>query len=155
MNYPDKPLFSFGTLMDCDVLSCVTNLDKEKLVVTSATLNGYYQRNVVGENFPVILADENSTTEGIVIHGLNADAIERVLFYEGDEYYLAPVTITGEQNAVCGASVFLSNGIYRTENEAWNFDRWQRFEKTEFLSRVRNYMQYFGQLSATDADKYW
>lgn len=155
MNNQHKPLFSFGTLMDLDILSCVTNVPKGNLLVTPATLPGYKQRNVSGENFPVILADENSSTTGVLIDGLGAEDFERILFYEGNEYYLAPITVTDNKNTAVAACVFLSNDIYQTATQAWNFDTWQKSEKRDFLLRVQNYMQYFGKLSVEDADQHW
>lgn len=151
----DKPLFSFGTLMDIDLLSCVTSVGKEKLVVKQAALAGYLQRNVIGEDFPVIIESEGSSTSGVVIYGLNQLAFERIFFYEGNEYYLAPVDVVDTENSIIHASVFLSTGVYQTGSESWSFDQWRQHEKADFIKRVDHYMKYFGKLSAADADQYW
>lgn len=148
------PLFCFGTLMDLDLLSCVTKIDVEKLTVRHSVLEGFHQRNVIGEDFPVVLANQCSTTSGVVIEGLDQQAFDRILFYEGDEYYLAPAVVDVD-NMKQDACVFLSSGAYHTGDEIWDFQHWQHQEKPKFLTRVESYMQYFGKMTATEADQYW
>ena len=141
--------------MDEDVLMCVTNLDLQSLIIEPAAIVGYAQRNVIGEDFPVLVPDSSQTTQGVLINGLNQKALDRVLFYEGDEYYLAEAAAVLSDKTQLPASVFHSTGIYETAAEVWDFSLWQQREKTEFLPRVKRYMQLFGKMTATDADQYW
>lgn len=136
-------------------MSCVTGTPVTSLRFVSASLEGYQRQGVAGENFPVISVAENSSVSGILFSGLSQLALDRILFYEGDEYQLTSVTVTAGGGAACEASVFLDSGVYVTTGHDWNMAQWQETEKAGFLIRVQNYMQYFGQLTTTEADKYW
>ena len=151
----NTPLFCFGTLMDEDILICVSNLDPQSLTIEPATIVGYSQRNVIDEDFPVLVPNPSEKTPGMLISGLNQKALDRVLFYEGDEYYLAEVTAVVSDDTQKPASVFHSTGIYETGSDVWDFDRWRRNEKTDFLPRVKRYMQLYGKMTATEADQFW
>ena len=155
MSALNMPLFCFGTLMDTDILTCVTDLDAESLSIEPASIVAYAQRNVIGENFPVLVPDSSETTRGVLIGGLTQHALDRVLFYEGDEYYLAQASAINSHGAQIDVSVFHSAGIYQTADEAWDFARWTQHEKADFLPRVKRYMQLFGTMTATEADQHW
>lgn len=52
------PLFVFGTLMDEDVLRCVSDMDVCELIRQPAVVKGVKRRPVKSENFPVLLPFE-------------------------------------------------------------------------------------------------
>jgi len=149
------PLFVFGSLMDRDVLRIVSNMEDSQLSHTEGHAIGYRQQEVTGESYPVLMPDDAKQTEGILIDGLSDTAMQRIHFFEGDEYALAELKVSTTDNANILANYYRDTGVYEILESGWNFRQWQRTHKTSFLQRCENYMQLFGTMSATEADRYW
>jgi len=153
--YPSKPLFSFGTLMDATVLSLVAGQPASALRIEPASLPGYTQKLVVAEAFPVVEPDRNGSVPGVAISGLSDTALQRIVFYEGEEYRLKEVEIEWPDRSIANAVFFEDTGVYETADKPWDFYSWQRDEKADFLLRAEKYMQLYGTMSAAEADQYW
>ena len=69
-----------------------------------ARLDGWSARRVREEDYPILVPTPESGTVGRVIAGLSWTEIDRVQFFEGDEYDLSPVTGRGAW-AGCGDRV--------------------------------------------------
>ncbi len=148
-------LFVFGSLMDPQVLELVSGMPLTELVVTPATVQGYRQGVVAEENYPVLVACESSETSGLLIKGLSSTALERILFFEGEEYALQPidVRVPGEESAQ--AFYFRDTGVYTVRENKWDFDQWTRLHKASFIDVSRQYMALFGNMTAAEADAHW
>lgn len=150
-----KPLFSFGTLMDADILATVSGQPLSALHCEAAGVSGYAQREVVGQDFPVLVEDARATTTGVIISGLNELALDRILFFEGDEYRLQDIDVQSESGQTVACQYFTDTAVYDVRDTPWDFDAWQMREKADFLIRTRNFMTLYGRMSATDADAFW
>jgi len=156
INYDSTlPLFVFGSLMDQDVLRIVSNMEDHQLSHTEGHATGYRQQEVIGESYPVLMPDATKQTRGLLINGLNEIAMQRIHFFEGDEYALAEIGISTTDNANISANYYRDTGVYEILETGWDFQQWQRTHKVSFLKRCENYMQLFGTMSATEADRYW
>lgn len=152
---PDYPMFSFGTLMDEQLLCCVSGMERTALNIQPAVLRGYAQRLVTGEEFPVIIPVASSEVPGVLITGLHEEAMRRILFYEGEEYRLTEIELQVVGRGLCSAVYFADNNIYQTQHASWDFEQWQTSHKAEFLVRTASYMALYGSMSAAEADKHW
>lgn len=148
-------LFSFGTLMDIDVLLRVTKLPGEAIGLRRAMLPNHRQRQVLGESFPVVQPLAGAMTEGVLIDGLTPQAIARIRFFEGDEYRLDEIAVQLPDGTTEPARYFADTERYRVADHAWDLQTWQRTEKALFLQRIDQYMPLYGTMSATEADAYW
>ncbi len=153
----DDCLFVFGSLMDRDVLSLVSGMDASSLVLQPGTLHGYQQSEVVEECYPVLVANESSSCNGLLIQNLTPLALERILFFEGEEYFLAPVTVVPQagQATSVKAYYFRDAGVYTVRAEPWNFEAWQTEHKASFMVASEQYMALFGTMTAAEADAHW
>ena len=151
---PTVPLFCFGSLMDDDVLRVVTGRDPDGLDIVAADAPGRAQREVVGESYPILVPDAGSRARGRLVGGLDAEALERVLFFEGEEYAIAPleVEVGGERRP---AQYFRDTGVYRTSGGSWDFARWRAAGIDDFLDHTARYMALYGTMSAAEADAVW
>lgn len=149
-----RPLFCFGTLMDTSVLALVSAQPLQELTVVPAMLRDHVQREVIGESFPVLVPEPGGTASGSLIHGLDETALERILFFEGDEYRLAPLTVIVDGTSL-EASHFEDANTYRTGERSWDLASWQTVHRAEFLTRAKAYMQLFGTMSKAEADAHW
>ena len=150
-----KPLFSFGSLMDCDVLTCVSGQPLSELSIVAGTASGYVQRAVMDQSFPVLVSSTSALTTGVLISGLTDIAMDRILFFEGDEYELADITVETSNGEAVPCRYFQDTAVYEVSDHSWDFLHWQATEKAEFLVRTKRFMRLFGTMSATDADVFW
>jgi len=158
--------------MDSDVLELVSGMSIGDLSIQNATAAGYRQCEVSEESYPVLVADDSAKCNGLLIGGLTTLAIERVLFFEGEEYALKPIAVLGanepdgranvvaadaggNNDAHCNAYYFSDNGTYTVRAESWDYADWQRHHKSSFVDASTSYMELFGQMTAAEADAHW
>lgn len=148
------PLYSYGSLMDADVLRIVTGTEFDALSTEPAQLAGFRCVQYPTETFPILQAETGKLVQGTLISGLSALAYQRILFFEGDEYELQLCrvqTAGGECEANYCADVTEPGELTRE----WTLASWQSLHKAAFCVQVENYMKLFGTMSATEADAYW
>ena len=149
------PLFCFGSLMDREMLSCVLDRSLDDIELESATIQGYVKACLPHESYPILVPDARGEARGILIRGLDKRDLERIVFFEGEEYELAPCQVRPDAG-VCVEALFFDEGIMPpAESTAWDFDRWQREDKAFMLRQSRRYMSCFGKMSAAEADVFW
>lgn len=155
MTAPDStlPLFCFGSLMDDEVLGIVTALDPAALRIERAIARDLLPRVVASETYPVLIPAPGARTGGRLVHGLDARALDRVLFFEGEEYALADIVVEVD-DIPCRARFFRDSGTYRTAG-IWDFERWRRNEHAVFVERTARYMALYGTMSVAEADVFW
>ncbi len=148
------PLFSYGSLMDADILRLVIGDEIESTSMRPAQLAGYRCVQLPNESFPVLQAEAGKIVQGQLIENLSALATDRIRFFEGDEYELEHCQVqtdAGARQALYCADVTSPGEL----NVPWLLADWQREHKVLFSKRVENYMKLFGTMSATEADAYW
>lgn len=151
----DDSLFVFGSLMDPQVLSLVSGMSESALELVPATVQGYRQGEVVEESYPVLVACKSAQTEGLLINGLSSLALQRILFFEGDEYQLQPIDTVTASGQPVAAHYFCDAGVYTVRDTSWDFALWQQIHKASFIEASRQYMALFGTMTAAQADAHW
>lgn len=86
-------LFFFGSLLDPELFEAVVGRPMASAVRAPARLGGWSARRVRGEDYPILVRTPGSHADGWVVAGLSWAEIDRVQFFEGDEYDLTPVTV--------------------------------------------------------------
>ena len=145
--------------MDKDVLACVIGEQPEpRIYQTPARLGGYRKVRLPHEFYPMLVPDAESWAEGVAIHGLNKHELNRIVFFEGEEYELAPcqIKVGVEPELSCLEALFFDEGIMpppRSQN--WDFEEWRTEHKDYLIRQTTVYMSYYGKMSAAEADVYW
>ncbi len=139
-------LFSYGTLQDLDVLDIVAGGEPfERLGV--AWLSGHTAKKLIGENYPVLVKDENEKLKGSVITSSSDLFWKRIDFFEQD-YQKKNITVTlHDQELEC--FIFTEEAGKEQTSEIWTLDEWQlqnRKERRAFLERCQNFMSQFGKV---------
>ena len=102
----------------------------------------------------MLVPEAGSVAEGIVICGLDKDQLDRVVFFEGEEYELAPCQVNTASGVV--EALFFDEGIMPpARTEQWDYVEWQRDHKGLLLRQTMVYMSYYGKMTAVEADVYW
>ena len=77
---------------------------------------------------------------------------ERLAFFEGEEFALAPIRVTGERSGELEAMHFAHTDRKPIDEAAWTLEGWQAKTKPDTLRRIHRYMSHFGVLSVAEAD---
>ncbi|MFT5110707.1 MAG: hypothetical protein ACI8P9_000016 [Parasphingorhabdus sp.] len=149
------PLFCFGSLMDWDVVACVLEENTDRLSMVSCKLENFRVARLPHEDYPMLVVDESRIASGQLLCGLSKAQLDRILFYEGEEYALAPCYVKLDSGETVLASFFSENNMPAPEMTDWCFETWVRNHKDYLLRQSAAYMSWYGKMSATDADFYW
>lgn len=149
------PLFCFGSLMDRDVLACVIGQAADKVTMKPAFIAGFYKARLPHESYPMLVPDAEREAPGQLLYGLTMTDLDRIVFFEGEEYELSPckVRLDGDQWT---DALFFDEGIMPPpRTEEWDFDHWKTCHKDYMIRQSKIYMSYYGKISAAEADIYW
>jgi hypothetical protein len=83
-----------------------------------------------------LVKDPGSRTAGILLRGLDARAGRRLAAYEGPNYRLAPVIVTGATGIATESVVFLVARRLRSNRRHWRLADWRRRWKRRALRRA-------------------
>lgn len=145
------------------MLQWVTGMSLSELELQPAVVKRFQRRQVKTECFPVLVPSERGRVSGLLVSGLTQLALQRAQFFEGEEYQLTGIIAEGMPDShsrilkegELSAQYFADNQVYDIEDFDWSIQSWRDHEKQEFMSRLSSYMNYFGSLSAAEADKHW
>ena len=152
-NPPD--LFSFGTLMDTELLPLVCQQDIQTLTLEPATVQNQARRWVIDDHYPVLVPELGSVTHGLIIRGLEPEALKRIVFIEGEEFEVQPLEVVRSDGQVENVQYFADTHRKTISDTEWSLEEWQRTTKADTLVRLARYMQCYGNMTPAEADAYW
>ena len=132
--------FFFGTLRDPDVLAlvldrCLTDRDQ-----IPALLRGHRTARAVAQPFPLLVPAEDVAVEGLALRRPSRRDEERITWFEEDEYRPEWRTVESALGPL-RARVFFAQEPLRPSGIAWDFARWRREEKNDYLERCVKWMR--------------
>lgn len=143
-------LFVYGTLRDGDVRKIVLGGEDLPPEILAGFLKGYRVMQIDARFHPELEPDANGRTEGLLLRGLSAAAMDRLAYFAScSSCDLRQVTIAtsgGEQVAVC---FFPETAAPQTDGP-WDFERWQQTGKQVFLNICAEIMQAYGEAGPWD-----
>ncbi len=151
----DGDLFSFGTLMDTELLEIVCGQSLDTIIREPAHIKDYIALWVQNDHYPVLVPREGATTQGVIIRGLTDEALDRIIFFEGGEFSLQNVEVQNARNVRESVIFFADNALKSVSDTPWHLEQWQRATKPDTMPRVTRYMQCYGVMSVDEADAYW
>ncbi len=138
-------LFVYGTLLDPDVRRIVMQSDVPAENVEEASIHGFRRVYVPGRNWPMLLAHHGSgRVDGVLLHGLDVRAVNRLIVFEGDEYHLVPMAVIDSEGYVVRAGVFVGDRSVPPGHHDWFLQIWIRRHKRTFLRRAGVLMERYG-----------
>lgn len=132
--------FFFGTLMDPQVRRLVIGRDPAAGRIEAAVLEGFRRVSVAGRPYPMLLPHRCGRVSGMLLHDLEADAVRRLIAFEGAEYHAAPVTVAARPGRLVTAAAFLADRSVAPSRRGWSLQTWQRRHKRAFLRRIGGLM---------------
>ena len=147
--------FVYGTLLDTDILEIVLGRPICHSQMPNAKVAGLQKFTYPGDSFPILLASESSFAEGALLLNLNATDLQRMDFYEGDEYGFEPVKAQLDDGSYLDALYNNAADQSIKSDVLWSLEHWQQTEKPVFIGYVERYMTLYGTMSVDDADIEW
>ncbi len=141
--------------MDWDVISCVLDNDIDGLTMESCRLDGFQVCKLPHEDYPVLVVDKNHSAAGKLVRGLSQAQLDRILFYEGDEYEITSCEVVLSSGQTVSALFFDEGDMPNPIMTDWCFDTWVLQHKEFLLGQSTAYMSWYGKMSAAQADYYW
>lgn len=116
-------LFVYGTLQDQELRNAVAGPGG---TLVAACLHGYGIRPLAGSVVPVLVAEPEGATSGLLWSGLNDDQCARLALYEGAfGYHLIPVTVTRTDGTQVVAQMWSPPEEAEAGRGDWSLSHWQ------------------------------
>jgi hypothetical protein len=125
------------------------------LVLETAVVPDRSRRWVLDDHYPVLVKEQGRTTEGLIIRGLKEVALNRIIFFEGEEFNLEPLSVQKANGDWEQVQYFADTNLKEISTWEWTLSEWQQTTKADTLNRIIRYMQCYGKMSIAEADAYW
>lgn len=151
----NQPLFVYGSMRDVDVRALVLGRDRPEVRTESAWMPGAAVALVPGESYPYLVSVGGACAPGEVIHGLDERCLDRIFFFEGDEYGFVECEVERAGGVRIAAMHFGGIAIPEAPFVPWSLEQWQASEKAGFLSMTREYMAAWRCATRAEAEALW
>ena len=128
-------LFAYGTLMWPEVMASVIG---RRIEGVRATLNGYQRLRVKGEHYPVVVASEDDSVEGILYPNLTEEDFDQLDRFEGEEYVRITVCVDGTEAQVY---VLSEEWWHIAEMEAWRPEEMRPEHLASFCAEYKGWRE--------------
>lgn len=132
--------FFYGTLLDAEMRRLVLGSGRPDLTLEPAELPGHRAMLARGQRYPVLMRSTVADLSGVLTEPVDAEIAERLAYYEGDGYRLAPMTVRPAAGGTAEAALFVPIAGLKPSTVAWDLARWQRLDKPAALRRIAPWM---------------
>lgn len=147
--------FFYGTLMDPDVYRAVLGDRAEALKVGPALLPGYRRVRASCGNYPVLVRRRGGFVSGLLVEGLDYEALLAMAHFEGKEYEPRRALIVDRNGRRVAAWLFLPNHLRLATDRSWDLRRWRHSGKRLLLRQLRRWMLAYGADQLQSPDVRW
>lgn len=147
--------FFYGTLMDPDVCRAVLGDRAEVLDIRPALLTGYRRVRANCGNYPVLVRRRGGLVPGVLVEGLDYEALLAMAHFEGKEYEPRRALTIDRHGRRVTAWLFLPNRLRLATDRSWDLHRWRRSGKRLLLRQVRRWMLSYGADQLQSPDVRW
>lgn len=121
----------YGTLRDPEVLRHVTGRDLDSHFAGTIELSGYECLRIEGEAYPLLRTADQGSTLFDLYHEIPEDSFQRLVAYEGDEYEVEELMISGQCYLV-----FIARAFVPSSRERWDLSTFQRLYKVDYMRNL-------------------
>lgn len=119
-----RNIFLYGTLRHVPLLETVLDRSAARLDLSPAQLPDHAVRSVKGADYPMIVEAPGERAEGLLVSGLDDEALERLDHYEGTYgYRLHDISVEAGDEAVPAAAYFSETATLSPVGD-WALDKW-------------------------------
>jgi hypothetical protein len=147
--------FFYGTLMDPDICRAVLGVRADRLRLRPAVLTGYRRVRASCGNFPVLVRRTGGFVPGLLVEGLDYDALLVMAHFEGTEYEPRRALAIERDGRRVTAWLFLPSDRRFVTARRWELSRWRQSGKSLLLRQVQRWMLAYGADSLQSPDVRW
>ncbi len=118
---PEVGMFMFGSMRHLDVLTAILCRPIDDLRVIACTLPDHRPVVVEDASYPALKYSTDATVVGELVYGLTPADLERIAFWEDDEYGLATMAVYDANDTPHAAHVHATTSNLLTDDR-WHFD---------------------------------
>ncbi|WP_299985552.1 NUDIX domain-containing protein [uncultured Ruegeria sp.] len=143
-------LFFYGTLRHVPLLELVMGRSAGDLSASPATLSDHAVYSVQDQPFPMIVVEQGTSAEGVLVQGLGEDERARLAFYEGGfEYDLRLQTVVTGDGEAHQALVFFPASVSWKTDSYWDFSAWTSDWGAMSMLAATEVMAHYGRVEAS------
>ncbi|MCA8966450.1 MAG: gamma-glutamylcyclotransferase [Planctomycetes bacterium] len=155
MPAPFASLFFYGSLLDIDVLALVVERDVAAADLRAARIDDYQRVRLLHDTYPMLVPAPGQCVHGAVFDLRSERELERIRFFEADEYQFETCRVQLPDGAWHEALFCAEAAMPGGALGEWHLAEWQRRHKARYLRQARRYMSAFGLMSPAQADSLW
>jgi hypothetical protein len=129
--------FFYGTLIDPEVRELVLGRPEEAYALSKATLPGHRRVFVSGRTYPIVIPRFYDSVDGLLVRGLDAEAGNRLVAFEGPEYRMAMLEVKRDDGVAALARIFVANATAKPTLQPWDYEGWRRTFRDDYIRRLR------------------
>lgn len=126
-------IFVYGSLQSPEIIEKLTG---KCFKTTRSVLPGYRLYCVKDSDYPAIIKQEHSETNGLLIEDLDDSSLNIISFYEGDEYELQNVTVLVDKKFLNALAYVWIKEPELLEEKEWNYQRFNLESLEHYLNVV-------------------
>ena len=149
-----KPLFFYGSLRDVELLGIVLGRAPRRGETRAARVRGHATRRLADETYPMLVPDEGEASEGLLLDPPAPHELERLAFFEGEEFELAPIVVEaegGEEQAL----FFRATPAAAETTLPWDYEAWRAEHRALAVEAARELMDHHGRVPDDRIDALW
>lgn len=131
-------LFTYGSLMFPPVWERVVT---GTYTSCDATLDGYRRLAVIGEDYPVAVADTTQRIKGILYRYITPHDLLLLDAFEGEYYQRTPVTVTTPTTTLAAETYVLKPTFHHiAATHPWDVETFRRSGLARFMARYQGFL---------------
>lgn len=135
-------IFNFGSMRDKQILNIVLGRIVSEQDMENTYMKGYNTYRVEGQNYPALIQDNVSITEGTLVHNLTPKDLDRIQYYEAGLFGTEVLPVyTKRGDELKYAQVYTKHSPQvKVLDEEWDFDEYQKNIKP-YVKEVKEWMK--------------
>ncbi|HUF56645.1 MAG TPA: NUDIX domain-containing protein [Thermohalobaculum sp.] len=147
-----RPLFLYGSLRDEELMAIV--LGRAPEAPRPARAPGYAVRRLADEDYPVLVPADGEVAEGLLIDPPGPRELDRLSFYEGEEFEIGELEVESARGAE-RAAFFRPTVKAAATGARWDFRRWRERDRAVAIEAARELMEHHGAISPDEVEALW
>jgi len=151
---PVFSIFFYGWLRDPALLEVVLGdvIPPERLL--DAKVSGYETRRLADVNYPTLSSSATEMACGLVLTDVTGEEFERIKFFEGPGFRLAPLTTVTDNGAI-EAMYFQVADEARATGTRWDYGCWSAEDHRVLRVATLELMGIYGKVAPKEVDALW
>ncbi len=128
-----QQVFIYGSLLFPEITKKLTG---KSFKTSPAILKGYKMYCVKGCDYPAIIRENGTFTNGKIMRNVNETDILKMSFFEGDEYEIKKLRVLINGKSEIALAFVWAKEIENLENKKWDFQEFEKNSLEYYINEV-------------------